>query len=385
MNQPPSILISCGEPSGDLYAASLASELRRLAPDVRLAAMGGEHLREAGVPLVADYRGLTVTGLVEALGVLPRLWAIYRRLVAFVRRSRPDVVVVIDFPDFHFPLARAVRRLGVPLVYYVPPQLWAWRRGRIKSMQRMVDATLVIFPFEPDVYRRAGVPVEFVGHPLLDLAAADAARGPFLESVGLDPARRTVALLPGSRPNELRLILPGLVAGARLIVGRLPDVQFVVARAPGLDDDVFRPLEACGDLRLALVERRADAVLASADVALTASGTATVQAAIHGTPMVVVYRLAPLTYALARRIVKVDTVGMVNLVAGRRVVPELIQDAFTPEAVADEACRLLTNPDEAATMRAALADVCHRLGDRGASRRAAEAVLRVARRATPSS
>ena len=238
------------------------------------------------------------------------------------------------------------------MVYYVSPQIWAWRPGRLKTIRSVADRVLVIFPFEEAIYRRGGVPVEFVGHPLVDLAKPSAPRDVFLRGLGLAPQAPTVAILPGSRPNEVSRILPDLVAAAQRIRSAVAGAQFVIARAPHLDDRSVRGGE---DARPVAGGRRStgdtDAVLASADVALTASGTATVQTAIHDTPMVVVYRLSPLTYRLGRRLVKLDTFGMVNLIAGERIVPELIQDAFTPEAVADEAISMLTDPARAARIR----------------------------------
>ena len=373
----PSVLISCGEPSGDLYAGALARELRRLSPGTKVVGLGGEHLRRAGAELVGDYRGLSVTGLVEAVRVLPRAWAMHRALVERARSERPDALVVIDFPDFNFRLARSLHRLGIPVVYYVCPQVWAWRAGRLKLLKRLVERALVIFPFEAAIYRDAGIPVEFVGHPLLDLTPVSAGRDALAAEWGLDPAAPTVALLPGSRPNELRSTLPALAAAVPLIAARVPGTQFVVARAPNLPDGLFGGLRAVRGSRIVEVAGRTDDVLSASDVVITASGTATAQTAIHGRPMVIVYRLSPLTYRLGKRFVKVDTYGMANLVAGRRIVPELIQDAFTPGAVAAETARYFEDPDYAARTRAALADVRARLGDHGASQRAAEHVLAV--------
>jgi len=374
------ILISCGEPSGDLYAGALVGELRRLDPGVQVTGVGGESLRESGADVVGDFRGLTVIGLVEALSVIPRSWRMYRRLVREAAARPPDVFVAIDFPDFNCRVAAAMRRRGVPIVYYVGPQVWAWRSRRLRTLRALVDEMIVIFPFEEAIYRRAGIPVRFVGHPLVDLARAEHARPAFLSALGLDAGAPTVALLPGSRPNEIRAILPGLLRAASLIAARLPNAQFVLARAPNLDESLFAPFATAALRAAAVVERRTNEVLAASDVVLTASGTATVQAAIHGCPMVIVYRLSSLTYRLGKPFVHVDMYGMVNLVAGRRVVPELIQDAFTPEAVACEALDLLTNPARAAQARAALEDVRRQLGDPGASRRAAEAILAVAAR-----
>jgi lipid-A-disaccharide synthase len=301
----------------------------------------------------------------------------HRALVERARRERPDALVVIDFPDFNVRLARSLHRLGIPVVYYVCPQVWAWRSGRLRVLKRIVDRALVIFPFEAAIYRDAGIPVEFVGHPLLDLTPVSAGRDALAGEWGLDGAAPTVALLPGSRPNELRGTLPTLAAAVPLIAARVPGVQFVVARAPNLPDELFGPLRKVRGSRVVEVAGRADDVLSASDVVITASGTATVQTAIHERPMVIVYRLSPLTYRIGKRFVKVDTFGMANLVAGRRIVPELIQDAFTADAVAAETARYFEDADYAAHTRAALAEVRTRLGDHGASQRAAEQVLAV--------
>ena len=378
-------MISCGEASGDLYAGALATELLRRDPACRVSGFGGDRLRAAGATLIGDYRGIAVTGLTEALRVLPRSYGMYRRLVAHARATRPDVFVAIDFPDFNFRLAAAVHRLGVPVVYYVSPQLWAWRSGRIHGMKRFVAKVLPIFPFEAELYQREGIPVEFVGHPLVDLIDVQVPRDEFLRAHGLDAKAGTVALLPGSRPNELRAIVPVLAAAMPLIARQVPDVQFVVARAPHLPDALLesfhRPaaMPASAAARIAVVEGRTDDVLHAADAVVTASGTATVQAALHEKPMVIVYRLSPLTYRVGRRFVRVNTFGMANLIAGRTVVPELIQEAFTPARVAEETIRFLTDPAAAGEARRALSAVRAKLGAPGASGRAADAILRVAR------
>lgn len=372
------VFISCGEPSGDLYAAALVDRLAALDPALRVTGFGGDRLRATGATLVGDFHGLAVTGLVEALRVLPRSLAMYRRLVRAARAERPDVCVVIDFPDFNFRLASAMRSMGVPVVYYIPPQAWAWRSGRLRTLGGLADRILVIFPFEPEIYRAAGTPVTFVGHPLVELARATSSRETFLAQAGLDPGKPTLGLLPGSRPNEVRRILPVLVAALPEIGRRVAGLQVLVARAPGLSDALFAKLAAV-PLPVQVVEHRTDDVLASVDAAVTASGTATVQAALHECPMVVVYRVAPLTYALLRRFVHVNMIGMVNLVAGERVAPELIQDAFTPEAVAAETVPLLTDAELRRRTKAALGEVRAKLGGEGASRRAAEIVFETAR------
>jgi lipid-A-disaccharide synthase len=372
-------MLSCGEASGDLYAAALVEALRAQDPDIDVFGFGGDRFEAAGGRLVGDFRGLSVTGLVEAFRVVPQLFAMRRKLVDAAARERPYVVVLIDNPDFNFRLMAAIKRLDIPIVYYVSPQLWAWRPGRMQTMKAMVDRVLPIFPFEQALYEREGVDVRFVGHPLIDLAKAKYPRAEFLQGIGLDPALPVVALLPGSRANELHRIVPILAAAVPRIASEIKGTQFVVARAPHLPDSYFAPFQGVG-APVKLVAGETDDVLAASDVVVTASGTATVQAALHGKPMVVVYRLQPLTYKLGKPLVRVSTYCMVNLVAGEPVVEELIQNACTPDAVARAAIDLMTNPHRAAEMKHQLKMVCEKLGGPGASARAATAILEVAHR-----
>lgn len=375
------VMISCGEPSGDLYAGALAAAVRARVPSVEIFGMGGERLQAAGADLVAHYSGISVTGLTEALRVLPEARRVLRRLVDEAVRRRPDVFVAVDFPDFNFRLMARLHAMGVPVVYYVSPQLWAWRSGRMQTMRRFVKKVLVIFPFEEELYRNAGVPVQFVGHPLVDMsmtAVGGHDRKEFLAALGLRTDAPTVALLPGSRPNEMKRHVPVLVEAMPLIAARVPTVQFIVARAPHVVDELFMPLRRAGmdcGRPLVTVRDQADAALASTDVAITASGTATVQCAIHRRPMVVIYKLSGLSHALLRPFVRVDAAAMPNLVAGERIVPELIQRDCTPARVAEEAVALLTDPERHARMRDALGAVRDRLSLPGATARAAEAVI----------
>ncbi len=370
------LLLSCGEASGDLYAGALTREILAIDPSASVAGLGGPEFVRAGGRLVDDYREISATGLIEPFTKLPRLVHARRRLVDAARADRPDALVLIDFSGFNLRVAPLVKTLGVRVVYYVSPQIWAWRPRRLQRIKAVADRVLVIFPFEEAIYREAGVPVEFVGHPLVDLATAKALRAEFLASHGLAPSAPTVAILPGSRTGEVSRILPGLVSAAAQVSAAVPDAQFVIARAPRLDGALFDEVRNLASrARVAIIEGDTDTVLASADVALTASGTATVQTALHDTPMVIVYRVSPLSYQLLRRLVSVDAIGMVNLIAGQKIVPELVQDEFTPEAVAREALSMLTDPQRAARIRAGLAIVRERLGGRGASRRAAEAIV----------
>jgi len=382
----PRVFLSCGEASGDLYAGALVRELRALMPEMDVFGLGGPEFTRAGGRAIADCAEVTTTGLTEPLARLPELLAVKRRLLAAADATRPDVFVPIDFWGFNYRLARAMRARGVPVVYYVSPQLWASRPWRMNSMRKVARRVLVIFPFEEAIYTKARVPVEFVGHPLVDLTAHTKSRQEFLDIKGLSASAPTIALLPGSRPGEVTRILPDLVTAAALIAARVPNTQFLVARAPKLDDRFFDPIRDAGldrFARIRLVEGDTNGVLAASDVALTASGTATVQAALHDTPMVIVYRVSPWTYRLGRPLVTVDTFGMVNLIAGQKIVPELIQHDFTPEAVANEAVSILTDRQRASRIREGLRDVRRKLGEGGASRRAAEAILKVAIRSGP--
>ncbi|HTV00396.1 MAG TPA: lipid-A-disaccharide synthase [Luteitalea sp.] len=373
------VMISCGEPSGDLYAGALATALRRRAPGLDIYGFGGSRLSAAGGELIGSYEGHSVTGLAEVVRTLPRTWRMYRQLVAEAERRRPDVFVAIDFADFNFRLGQALHRRGIPVVYYIGPQLWAWRPGRMQVIKRFADKVLVIFPFEQALYEKAGVPVSFVGHPLIDLIGRSSERTALLIQHGLSTAARTIAVLPGSRRNEVAGTLPTLLEACTRLREAEPDLQFLIARAPGLDDEQFAAVRQSG-LPIGLHDGDTDAVLAASDLVLTASGTATVQTALHGKPMVIVYRLSPLTYRLGRRFVKLDTFGMVNLIAGRRIVPELIQDDFTVARVVDEALRFLRDEAYTARVRADLAAVVTALGGPGASERAATEVLAVATR-----
>ena len=376
------VMVSCGEPSGDHYAADLARALDAARPDLDVFGFGGPRCLDADVRLVGEYTGLSVTGLTEAVRVLPATFRMLRRLVAACVETPPDVVVLIDYPDFNFQLMARLAKRGVPVVYYVTPQLWAWRPGRMATMQRHVTLALPIFPFEEALYQKAGVAVQFLGHPLVDAVPAPpgaAAQAALRATLGLDPARPVVALLPGSRHNELERLVPVIAGAMPLVAAQVPGVQFIVARAPGRHEGEFAPLEAAAH-GLPIVAGRTDDVLAAADVVVTASGTATAQAALHERPMVVIYKLSPLTYALGKPLVTIDTYAMANLVAGERIVPELIQDACTPEAVAAETVSFLRDHDRWERTRARLAETRAKLGPPGSAARVAAAVLAVADR-----
>jgi lipid-A-disaccharide synthase len=374
----PRLLVSCGEPSGDLYAAELVRHLRARVPGLEVAGLGGDRLAEQGARLLAHVRDLAVVGIVEVLSHLGRLRRTFRSVLEEADARRPDLAVLVDYPDFNMRLARELHRRGIPVVYYVSPQVWAWRKGRVATLRETVAHMLVIFPFEEQLYRDAGVPVTFVGHPLVDLARPAADNQAFLREVHLDPDRPVIAVLPGSRRKEIALNLPPLAGAIDRLRAERPDLQFLLAVAPSIDAAAVK--EILGPRTVTLVSGRTHAALGACRAALVASGTATVEAALLDAPMVVVYRLSPLTYHLGRRLVKVPHFAMVNLIAGRRVVPEIIQHELTPERVAREALALL-EPDGVAVrqMRSGLAEVRSRLGGPGASDRAAAAVEAILR------
>jgi lipid-A-disaccharide synthase len=369
------LLVSCGEPSGDLYSAELVRQLRHSLPKLEVFGLGGERLREQRATLRADVRELAVVGLLEVVMHLRRLRRVFMDLLAEVDRHPPQAAVLVDYAGFNLRLAAALRRRGIPVVYYVSPQVWAWRRGRLRDIRRTVSRMLVIFPFEEALYREAGVPVRFVGHPLVDLVSAAPDRAAFLAQHGLDPARPILAILPGSRPKEIAHNLPPLVEALRVIHDARPDVQLALAVAPSIEPSPLRI--GLGDLPVALVSGATHAILGACTTAVVASGTATVEAALLDAPMVVVYRLSPLTYHLGRRFVNVPHYAMVNLIAGRRLVAELIQSDFTGDRVAREVLGLLEDEPRRRRMKEGLAEVRQRLGAPGASARAAEEVLKV--------
>jgi lipid-A-disaccharide synthase len=368
----PRILLSCGETSGDLYGAELVRHLRQSVPDLDVFGLGGDRLQAQGSRLTAHVRDLAVVGLLEVVSHLPRLRRVFRALLHEVDAARPDLVVLVDYPDFNLRLARQVHRRGIPVFYYVSPQVWAWRRGRLRGMRETVSRMLVIFPFEETVYREAGIPVTFVGHPLVDLVRPAADRAAFLRAAGIDPNRPVIAVLPGSRPKEIGHNLAALAGAAERLRRGRPDLQFLIAVAPSIDR---APLErAFAAVGARFVSGETHAALGAATLALVASGTATVEAALLGVPMVVVYRVSRLTYGLGRPLVTVPHYAMVNLIAGRAVVPELMQSDFTPEKVAAEAAALLDDPGRREAMKRDLEEVRRRLGAPGASARAAAAV-----------
>ena len=391
-----------GEASGDLHGARLLAELRRLVPGLRAFGLGGAELRAAGLDAVADSSEVAVVGVVEVLKVLPRVRQVFAALLAEVDRRRPCAAVLIDFPDFNLRLAGRLARRGIPVIYYISPQVWAWRRGRVRTIARRVDEMLVLFPFEVKFYRRLGVRAVHVGHPLIDEVPRLPSAWDHEPAAG-EPYR--LALLPGSRRSEIEALLPAMLAAAARVAAELP-VAVTLIRAPGIPEallaehvEAFRRRGAAGRERpgrklpggnggggVELLPVRVESgdrfgAIADSHLALCASGTATLEVGLLGTPMIVLYRLARWSYLLARLLVRLPNFAMVNLVLGREVVPELLQGEAEPERIGAEALRLLGDPQARARLRAGLAELRPLLGEGGASARAARQVAEVLARA----
>ena len=380
----PNILVIAGEASGDRHGARLVAEIRRMLPQAQLQGIGGEAMAAQGVSLLARAEDLAVVGLTEVAGRLPAVIQALREVNQVLREKRPALTILIDFPDFNFLVVRLAKWRGVPVMYYISPQVWAWRRHRVRTIARYVDRMVVIFPFEEEFYRERGVPVTFVGHPLKETLPELPSRDILLQEWGLDPERLTLALLPGSRGSEIERHLPLMLAAAQLVSEALPEVQFILplaSTAPrGLVEGMIK--EAWEDVPspgppLKIIPGQAYAALAAAHLAVVASGTVTVEAALAGTPTVIMYRLAPLTFQMAKLLIRVDHIGMANLLAGEGLFPELIQEDCTPASLAREVLRWIREPERLAQLRPGLARVMERLGPPGASRRAAEVAQEV--------
>jgi lipid-A-disaccharide synthase len=363
------ILISAGEASSDMYAARLATALRKRT-NAQMFGMGGPGMARAGVELVANYEEVAVVGITEVLHKIPTVIRVQNRLKREAQTRGARLAVLVDSPGTHLGVARRMKQIDIPVGYFIGPQIWAWRPGRVRVVKRLVNRMVVIFPFEEQIYRDAGVPVDFVGHPLVDTVHATMPRDEFATLHGLDSSRPIVTILPGSRPNEIAQNYARIVAACERLA-QPGNVQFVHAAAHGLTEEFFlQHARPC--VKITRVEGETYNALAAADCAIVASGTATVEAALLGTPMVVVYRVAPLTAAILRHMIRTPFIGMVNLIGGRLVVPELIQDEFTPEAVEKEVRRMLESAAARDDLKAGLAQVRTKLGPSGAIERAAD-------------
>ena len=355
-------MIVSGEASGDMHGAKLAESLYAHDDDIELFGIGGERMRSAGVRIEFDARRLAVVGITEVFAKLPQILAGMRTAKRLVVERRPDLLILIDFPDFNLHLAAFAKKHAIPVLYYISPTIWAWRKGRIKKIKRIVDHMAVILPFEEAFYRQHEIPVTFVGHPLMDRYTAVSDR----QEVTSDDNAVTIGLMPGSRDSEVEKLLPVMLQAAKLI-GQRENVRFLLSQAPSVSPDLVHRLTNELDFEVTIFKESTDLLLRQVTFVIVASGTATLEAAIHITPMIIVYRVSPLSYRVGKALIKVPHIGLVNLIAGKRVVPELIQHEASPEEIARRALTLLTDPDKLKRTKGDLVEVTRRLGEAGAS------------------
>ena len=366
------VMIIAGEASGDLHGSGVVRELKRLQPGIDVYGVGGDKMQNAGMEIIYHIRDLGFMGFFEVLQHLPFIKTMERTLEQVVKFKRPDVLVLIDYPGFNLRFARIAKRYNVKIVYYISPQIWAWHKSRVKTIRQFVDLMLVIFPFEEKFYREEHVPVEFVGHPLLEVITSSLSRKEFCKKFGLDERKKIVALLPGSRKQEIENIFPAMLDASRLIAAKA-ECEIVVGVAPTLDEQYLKMLYRLGSVLL--IKGLTYEVMANADIAVVTSGTATLETAFFGTPMVVVYKTSWPTYWIGRMLVRVKNIGLVNIVAGERIAPEFIQRSASARLLAREVLAMLGIAAALADMRSKLSGVRGKLGKPGASERAARAIL----------
>ncbi len=364
-----------GEASGDLHGGNLVREIRRRDQSVAFYGVGSRNMKDAGVQLLADASEISVVGATEVLTHLRPLCRVFNSLKRFLAQERPDLLILIDFPDFNIMLGKRAKKLGVPVLYYISPQVWAWRKGRIKTIADLVRAIIVVFPFEVALYKNAGADVRFVGHPLTDIVQSRYDQAEARAQFGLAAKKRTIAILPGSRMREIAHLLPDMLRAAEILNRRFADLQFILPLAPTLSENFIMSFLRQGGVPVTLVDGRVYDVLRASDAALVTSGTATLETGLMAVPMVIVYRMSALSYLIGKMIIDVAHIGLVNIVAGKRLVPELVQKDLTPQTMADAMARFLDDPAYYQEVRNGLSNIRTRLGEEGASARAASVVL----------
>lgn len=376
--KPKKVLLVAGEVSGDLLGSHLVEAVQEIDPEIEFFGIGGEGLRKRGMKILYPSQSLAVVGLTEVFLRLGTVLRALRGLKDSLEKERPDLVILIDFPDFNLRLAKIAYRKGIPVLYYISPQVWAWRRGRVKLISRCVKKMVVLFPFEVSFYEREGMDVEWVGHPLIDIVKPTLSKEEAYQRFGLDPQRKTVALLPGSRQKEVERLLPPLLEGSRLLYQEIPELQFIIPLAPGISPKGLLKQQPLS-FPLRVVEGWTYDVMNLSELLVTASGTATLEGAILGKPMVIIYKLSRLSYWVGRMLIQVDHIGLVNLIAEKGIVPELIQEEANPKRIAEEGFRILKDPIYQQKMVELIKGVRNRLGDSGASKRAARIVYSMLR------
>ncbi len=376
------ILIVCGEPSGELHAAGLTRAIREINPETKISAVGAGLLRQAGAEVFYDIKGLAVMGLFDVFLKLLEFFQLQDLILKKIRAEKPACLILVDFSGFNLRLAKAVNN-GIPVIYYVSPQVWASRPGRLKTIKKYISKMVVLFKFEQEFYQRHGIKAEFVGHPLLDIVKPGKDKIALLKEFGLAQNKRTISLLPGSRKSEIENILPIMLETCGLIRKKIPDIQFVIAKAPGVDLNIYSRITKNFHPDLKIVDGKTYDCLEVADFALVCSGTATLETAIMQKPFCIVYKMGLLNYLLYRPQVKVPYIGMVNIVAGRKIIPEFIQFEARPEKIAQKVLDILQSSNNLEGMKNALGQVKSSLGEPGASSRAANTILTLLQNRAP--
>jgi len=369
------VMIIAGEASGDLHGSSLVRAALELDPSLVFFGIGGAMMREAGVDTLVDAREMAVVGLVEVAAHFPTIFRAFRKMERILKENPPDLLILIDYPDFNLRLARVAKGSGVKVLYYISPQVWAWRVGRVKKIARIVDRMAVVFPFEVPFYEREGVPVSFVGHPLVDSARPTMSRDEACAAFGMDASRKVVGLFPGSRIQEIRKHLPLLLESARILKQRFPELQFILPLATSLVRSDVDPYLESAPVPVTVQSGKGYDVIRVCDAIVTVSGTVTLEIALLGVPMAIIYKLSAMTYLIGKRLIRVDHIGICNIVADRRVVREMIQHEADPGLIAEELTRILTDSRYAEEIRDGLALVRERLGGGGCSSRVAAIAL----------
>ncbi len=371
------IMIVAGEASGDLHGARLVMEALKVDPSLSFFGIGGSGMRAAGVVTLTDAAELAVVGLVEVISHFPAICRAFNQLKKIVRTDPPDLLILIDYPDFNLRLATLAKKAGVRVLYYVSPQVWAWRVGRVKKIGRVVDRMVVVFPFEVPFYEKEGVPVTFVGHPLVDAVHPSMTRSRAQERFGIDPGRKTIGLFPGSRRHEIKSLFPVILESAVLLLRDFPDLQFILPLASSLKRNDIDPFIDSSGLEITVVEESGYDVMQVCDAIICVSGTVTLEIALIGVPMVIIYKTAPLTYMIGRHLVKVDHIGICNIVAGERAVKELVQHDAVPDKIVAEISRILTDKEYDLAIREKLCQVRVKLGSGGCSAKVAEIAIKM--------
>jgi lipid-A-disaccharide synthase len=376
------VMIVAGEASGDMYGARVVEEAHRLDSSVRFFGIGGTAMRRAGVETLVDSKDMAVVGLFEIISHLGVIARAFKLLKAGILHDTPDLLILIDYPGFNLRLAAVAKKAGVKVLYYITPQVWAWHSSRAKKIARLVDHAAVILPFEAPFFEREGLPVTFVGHPLLEMAVPSMSKTAAQQEFGLDSKRRTIGLFPGSRIKEINLLLPDMIKSAKLLKERFSDLQFLLPLASSVDRELVDEKIAGTGVAITVVAGKNYDVMQCCDAIIAASGTVTMEIALFGVPMVIVYRTSPFTFAIGSRLVKVAHVGICNIVAGERIVPELLQNDAEPLKIADELSRMLVDSQYTEDIRRKLHRVRSLLGDSGASERVARLAMEIMEQGT---